>query len=299
MALQASQSTRGRCVGVDKPDAVAYATSRYPAANLEFVAGDLCDPECGQGHFDLIVSFDVIEHVLDIESYLRNIAAQLDPERGVALISTPWSSRRVNRWPLHNAHHVEELSLDDFLSRLSGHFAIEDVMLTIGAMAVLRHSGTTVEPLERRVLHVPLGIFLALERDYERTCRALEQAEPVLDALRGRSSAMSEQDRRRDRGVPPERHRDIAGNTTLERLDDTRAPVSAELLAMQDGLSGLRFLPGTYHRPCTGTVTVRMEELAEREAAEVGVPPPPDHALQSLLRNSLRMVSPWKFASTR
>ena len=272
-----SRHTQGCCLGIDKPEAVDYARSRYPAANVTFRAGDLCAPACRHGSFGLVVSFDVIEHVADIDAYLANIAAQLDPATGVALISTPWSSRRDNRWPLHNRHHVEELSLDDFLTRLARHFAIEDIALTIGAFAVLRPLGTPIVPLDRRVLQVPLDFFLALERDYERVSRALERVEPIVEALRAETEPTTAQVHRAAGARAAETFRTKDGRSCIVPLDGDRR-VSAALQAEEDGLSGLQFLPATFQRRTSSRVRVRVEELPVAESSVAAVPEVPEES---------------------
>src|SRR2546426_8872802 len=51
----------GAAVGVElDPDVVAHAREKY---GLEFVQGDVCDLPFDESSFDLVVSFETIEHV--------------------------------------------------------------------------------------------------------------------------------------------------------------------------------------------------------------------------------------------
>src|SRR5688572_18974511 len=58
-------------VGVDvDPEAIAYARSRYQGVGVTFLAGDAASPPVA-GRFDLIVSFETIEHLRDPERFCR------------------------------------------------------------------------------------------------------------------------------------------------------------------------------------------------------------------------------------
>ncbi len=281
-----SRHTQGACLGIDKPEAVAYARERYGDDGLRFEPGDLCDPACRHGRFSLVVSFDVIEHVEDIDQYLANIAAQLDPETGVALISTPWSSRRDNRWPLHNKHHVEELTLDDFIARLTRHMDIEDLLLTLGAFAVLRPKGTVAREqpmareqspdpehtLDRLVLHTPLGVFRQLERDYERCARALETLEPRHEAEEAIAELLALPGYAAGHRAAPARFRPRRGGARDTRLIGLTqdAELVTEITVDADVLCGIELLPGTYQRLNAGHVEIHVTLLEHVDAEADG-----------------------------
>lgn len=93
-------------------EAVAFASDRYRAANLRYLKIDEERPlPFADARFDVILSFQVIEHVLDEAAYLREARRVLKtggvmiivtPNRGVRLLpfQKPW-----NRW------HVREYSM--------------------------------------------------------------------------------------------------------------------------------------------------------------------------------------------
>jgi 2-polyprenyl-3-methyl-5-hydroxy-6-metoxy-1,4-benzoquinol methylase len=94
----------------------------YSVANAQDLAG-ISDNE-----FDMVVSFETIEHLPDVEAYLDEIARILRPG-GTYLVSTP--DRRIvstmyffQRHPA-NPHHVREFTGRELLNLLSTRFEIE------------------------------------------------------------------------------------------------------------------------------------------------------------------------------
>ena len=62
-------------VGLDmSEDAVRHASSRYPFPNVRFARSDAEAIPFDEGSFDLVVSFHVLEHVSEPESYLKELA---------------------------------------------------------------------------------------------------------------------------------------------------------------------------------------------------------------------------------
>ena len=99
-------------VGVDRDeDAIAYARERYARPNVEFRVGDLLGLDLADGSFDVVCSFETIEHVEDIDAFLAEVVRVLRPE-GVFLVSTP----RVDDTTAspENPFHRVELSPGDF-----------------------------------------------------------------------------------------------------------------------------------------------------------------------------------------
>ncbi len=80
----------GQVVGVDlSPDAVKYASDMYQAPNLSFAQGDGFGLRYPTGHFDLVVTFETIEHVPDGERLVKELA-RVTSRDGTLLISTPY-----------------------------------------------------------------------------------------------------------------------------------------------------------------------------------------------------------------
>jgi SAM-dependent methyltransferase len=109
-----------RVVGVDRDQAaIAYARERYGGANVEFRVGDLLDLDLPDQSFDVVCSFETIEHVHDVDAFLRQMVRVLR-RGGVFLVSTPQAGRTTEA-PDNPFHHLE-LSRGDFETLLRRHF---------------------------------------------------------------------------------------------------------------------------------------------------------------------------------
>jgi SAM-dependent methyltransferase len=107
-------------VGLDlSEDAIRYARERYGAPNVEFRVADLLDPQLDSDAFDVVVSFETIEHVPDRDSYLTHLSRALRPD-GVYIVSTPRVDVTVE--PPENPFHCVEYSRADFESLLGRFF---------------------------------------------------------------------------------------------------------------------------------------------------------------------------------
>jgi SAM-dependent methyltransferase len=105
-------SSARRVVGVDlDPDAIAYARERYARPNVEFRVGDLVDLDLPDAFFDVVCSFETLEHVSDVDAYLGEMTRVLRPE-GVFVVSTP-QAEATTEAP-ENPFHRVELSRADF-----------------------------------------------------------------------------------------------------------------------------------------------------------------------------------------
>lgn len=77
----------GPTVGVElSPQAVQQARERYPGP--EFVCADATKWNPGQGQFDVVVSQEVLEHIVDKAAYLRIARRSLKPG-GCLIMTTP------------------------------------------------------------------------------------------------------------------------------------------------------------------------------------------------------------------
>jgi SAM-dependent methyltransferase len=100
-----------KVLGVDvDPDAIAYATARYAAPNVEFAIMDLAALTLEDESFDTVCAFEAIEHVRDREAVLAEVARVLRAE-GTFLLSTPCVEQTTDR-PENPFHTVEYAPAD-------------------------------------------------------------------------------------------------------------------------------------------------------------------------------------------
>jgi SAM-dependent methyltransferase len=109
-----------RVTGVDvSDDAIDYSRRRYAAPNLAFEKMDLASLALPDGSFDVVCSFETIEHVPDRDAVLGELRRVLR-EDGTVLVSTPRADRTIEQ-PENPFHHVE-YSRVDFETLLRRHF---------------------------------------------------------------------------------------------------------------------------------------------------------------------------------
>ncbi len=90
--------------------AITRAIKKYP--NIKFKQNDISKTKPFKQKFDLIIALDVLEHVLDLESTLKNISLMLKDD-GVLIIGVPVTSRA------HYLLSVFEISLINAESHIS------------------------------------------------------------------------------------------------------------------------------------------------------------------------------------
>ncbi|WP_235839902.1 methyltransferase domain-containing protein [Derxia lacustris] len=110
--------------GVDiSAEAVAHARAQYGAQfpNLQFVQGSATAIPFAAAEFDMVVSFETLEHLAEQEEMLAEIRRVLKPG-GLLVISTPDRAVYARTDGGHNQFHVRELSAEEFRALLDRHF---------------------------------------------------------------------------------------------------------------------------------------------------------------------------------
>jgi len=176
-------------VGVDRvaPDPIAESVPRA----CQFVCADLYQLPFRGAVFDLVASFQVIEHLENPSEYLAAIARLLEPD-GLAMLTTPnlLMSDRAN------PYHVHEYEAAELEARLLEHFA-EVELFGVGMRPPVREYMAARSRRIRRILRLdPLRI-----RDH--LPRALSQT------LFARFALLVRRGTRRAEGVPEVTWRDF------------------------------------------------------------------------------------------
>jgi SAM-dependent methyltransferase len=120
-----SEGQAREVVGFDlSQDAIELARQSFSGA--EFLVADACDRALAirPGHWDRIISCEVLEHVPDMDTFTANLRRHLSSD-GVAFVSTP--NRLVfslgHQPSPMNHEHIKELTRDEFSDLLSAHFS--------------------------------------------------------------------------------------------------------------------------------------------------------------------------------
>lgn len=114
----------GEVLGLDiGAEAVAHARQRYGGmAGLAFAQADVTAlDDYADASFDLIVSFETLEHVQAQERMLDGFARLLAPG-GLLLVSTPDKHTSTDLTGVVNPHHVRELYRPEFEAMLDARF---------------------------------------------------------------------------------------------------------------------------------------------------------------------------------
>lgn len=103
--------------------AVNYARANYAAANLTFLQASCSQIPFRDASFDLIVSFEVIEHLHDWQNLLTEARRLLAPG-GQFIVSTPNKSYYAESRKLSgpNPYHDHEFTLEEFREALAAVF---------------------------------------------------------------------------------------------------------------------------------------------------------------------------------
>jgi 2-polyprenyl-3-methyl-5-hydroxy-6-metoxy-1,4-benzoquinol methylase len=105
-------------------DALDYARTHYPLPNLRLIQASCTAMPFPDGSFDLVVAFEILEHLTDWPVFLHEIRRLLAPG-AQTIISTPnssyYSASRGNTGS--NPYHVHEFTFEEFRDELQKVFS--------------------------------------------------------------------------------------------------------------------------------------------------------------------------------
>jgi SAM-dependent methyltransferase len=159
--------------GVDvSSETVEHATRRYGSAQVHFdhYAGDtLPYPD---DSFDLITSFQVIEHVADVDRYLEELSRVSRPDAAI-LMTTPNRRLRLRDgerpW---NRFHLREYDADGLHSVLESKFSAVELFGIRGSAALESQELTRLARARRLARWDPLGLRYSLPRAIDAPLRS-------------------------------------------------------------------------------------------------------------------------------
>ena len=256
LATAASEAT-----GIDfSNDAIEYAREHYARPNVRFITGSCLDLPFPASSFDLVVAFEVIEHLIDFRRFLDECARVLHPA-GMLIASTPnklyYAESRSTSGP--NPFHEHEFEAAEFRSELDRVFPHVKILVQNhvecfsfaaepGSPADLRvdgGSGALTEahffvglcsareiPAQRSYIYVPTSANLLREREHH--IRLLE------DELRVTQGWLAQTQDDRNRLL--DKHRDLQDsyeeqNRWAKNLDASLKAASERVAQLQAELA--------------------------------------------------------------
>ncbi|MBI3472948.1 MAG: methyltransferase domain-containing protein [Candidatus Solibacter usitatus] len=119
-------------------EAIEYAREHYAQPNLRFEQADCSALPAGDGSIDLVIAFEVLEHLEDWRGFLREARRVLAPG-GQFIVSTPnklyYAESRQRAGP--NPFHVHEFEFEEFKSELAAVFPHVSLFLENHAAGVV------------------------------------------------------------------------------------------------------------------------------------------------------------------
>lgn len=116
-------------LGVDiSSESLQYANNTFQSSNLKFKQGDAVNLDfINDETFDVVVSFETIEHIAEFTKYLTEIRRVLK-KGGLFIVSTPNKLKHSpnSDTPL-NHFHVIEFRLNEFDDLLKKYFFVENI----------------------------------------------------------------------------------------------------------------------------------------------------------------------------
>ena len=131
-------------IGVDfAPEAIAFALENYSAAGLHFCVSACTAMPFPPNAFDVVVAFEVIEHLPDYRAFLDECARVLR-HQGLFIVSSPnkryYAESRAQTGP--NPYHEHEFEAEEFVVELRSVFSNVRLLLQNRTESFAFHSTT-------------------------------------------------------------------------------------------------------------------------------------------------------------
>jgi ubiquinone/menaquinone biosynthesis C-methylase UbiE len=139
--------------GVDiAADAIEYAKTNYPIPGLRFIESSCTAVPFPPESFDVLVAFEVIEHLSDHRAFLNECARLLTPE-GLFIVSSPnkryYAKTRAETGP--NPYHEHEFEAGEFVHELERVFPNVRLLLQNRVESFAFHPAVSFWPAEARI----------------------------------------------------------------------------------------------------------------------------------------------------
>jgi ubiquinone/menaquinone biosynthesis C-methylase UbiE len=133
-------------------DAVEYARETYPIPNLLFLVSSCTATPFPPNSFELVVAFEVIEHLEDYRAFLNECARVVTPQ-GLFIVSSPnksyYAESRAKTGP--NPFHEHEFEAEEVVSELGRVFSNVRLLLENRVESFAFHPARTFSPASVRI----------------------------------------------------------------------------------------------------------------------------------------------------
>ena len=185
--------TCNRVTGADvSPNAIETANGKYHRENLSFQLIDGISLPFESASFDVVRSFQVVEHIADYYAYFGEITRVLKPD-GILLLTTPNAAIRVKPgskpWNPFHTHEFRGAELEKFLQnyfplvKVLGQFATDKAYaIEFNRCIRARDQGdiSLQQGLKSKIVsYIPLPIAIELRRVRSRF--TVQKPTPLLD----------------------------------------------------------------------------------------------------------------------
>jgi SAM-dependent methyltransferase len=152
-ATQTLADVAARVVGADyHAEAIATAVARWQRPNLEFRVVDLATAVPNE-FFDVVLNFQVIEHIPDDRDFVAKLARWLSPT-GTLMLTTPNKVQSFSENPCH----LREYTADELQTLLRSAFTEVKILGVFGNARVLEFDRSRRRAVERILRLDLLGI---------------------------------------------------------------------------------------------------------------------------------------------
>jgi ubiquinone/menaquinone biosynthesis C-methylase UbiE len=148
-------------------DAIDYAKKNYQRDNLYFTEADATRMPFKDHSFDMIVSFETIEHIEEYETFLSECARILRKD-GSFLCSTP--NKNLSFFRPANPYHAREFYPVEFLELLRKHFNKVDCFGQINRPKLILNANELAKDISKHILGQDLQrrLWIEMAITYER-----------------------------------------------------------------------------------------------------------------------------------
>ena len=150
-------------IGTDNSEeAIEFSKSRYSAKNLRFEVQDATAIQFDSSSFDVIIAFELIEHVNNYEKMLSGLKDALRRD-GVFVMSTPNKATYETK----DTFHIKEFYYDELKDVLSRYFGYVKIMHQMYPSALaIQNPSQSMEVLQVEIAHAPMYSEVAKDSLY-------------------------------------------------------------------------------------------------------------------------------------